>query len=117
MISDTEGLILMTLYNLENGIQSSEMKKTIVAMKSDIDELEEGLESLREEAYIRYENRRWYITKDGKSFLEEIATFEPSIGHCNDCYAHGCDCEVCPDFGICDRCDHIHYTSKVRNGD
>ena len=82
MISDSEGLILITLYNLENGILSTEMKKTIMALNPDIDELEEGLESLREEAYIRYEKerRRWHITDDGKTFLEEIATFDkPSI--------------------------------------
>ena len=82
MISDSEGLILITLYNLENGILSTEMKKTIMALNPDIDELEEGLESLREEAYIRYEKerRRWHITDDGKAFLEGIATFDkPSI--------------------------------------
>ena len=78
MISDSEGFILLALYNLENGMPSAELKKTIMALNPDIDELEEGLESLREEAYIRYEKekRRWHITDDGRTFLEEIATFE-----------------------------------------
>ena len=77
MISDSEGFILLIL-NLENGMPSAELKKTIMALNPDIDELEEGLESLREEAYIRYEKekRRWHITDDGRTFLEEIATFE-----------------------------------------
>jgi coproporphyrinogen III oxidase-like Fe-S oxidoreductase len=79
MISDCEGFILMALYNMDKGMQSSVLKKLILFLKSDIDELEEAFESLREEGYIRYGNRRWYITEDGKDFLRQIATFEDVV--------------------------------------
>ena len=77
MISDCEGFILMALYNMDNGMPSADLKKTVIALKPDIDEAEEVFESLREEAYIRYDRRkrRWYITNDGRTFLRKIATF------------------------------------------
>ena len=77
MISDCEGFILMALYNMDNGMPSADLKKTVIVLKPDIDEAEEVFESLREEAYIRYDRRkrRWYITNDGRTFLWKIATF------------------------------------------
>jgi predicted transcriptional regulator len=80
MISDCEGLILLLLYHEDDGMQSSILKKIVIKLKPDIDEAEEAFESLREEAYIRYEKqkRKWYITEDGKNFLREIATFKPN---------------------------------------
>ena len=76
MVSDCEGMILMILYNSDDGMPSAELKKLIITLKPDIDEAEEAFESLREEAYIRYDKQKrfWHITPDGKSFLEEIAT-------------------------------------------
>ena len=76
MISDCEGMILMILYNFDDGMPSAELKKLVIALKPDIDEAEEAFESLREEAYIRYDKQKrfWHITPDGKSFVEEIAT-------------------------------------------
>ena len=82
MISDCEGFILMALYNMDKGMQSSVLKKLILFLKSDIDELEEAFESLREEALIGYDKvrRRWHITEDGKNLIKEIATFEETPG-------------------------------------
>ena len=76
MISDCEGILLMTLYNFDDGMPSAELKKLIITLKPDIDEAEEAFESLREDAYIRYDKQKrfWHITPDGKSFVEEIAT-------------------------------------------
>ena len=76
MISDCEGMILMILYNFDDGMPSAELKKLVIALKPDIDEAEEAFESLREQAYIRYDKQKrfWHITPDGKSFVEEIAT-------------------------------------------
>ena len=76
MISDCEGILLMTLYNYDDGMPSAELKELVIALKPDFDEAEEAFESLREQAYIRYDRQKrfWYITPDGKSFLEEIAT-------------------------------------------
>ena len=76
MISDCEGMILMILYNSDDGMRSAELKKLVIALKPDFDEAEEAFESLREQAYIRYDKQKrfWHITPDGKSFLEEIAT-------------------------------------------
>jgi coproporphyrinogen III oxidase-like Fe-S oxidoreductase len=79
MISDCEGFILMALYNMDKGMQSSVLDKLILFLKPDIDELEEAFESLREEGYVRYGNRRWNITEDGKDFLRQIATFEDVV--------------------------------------
>ena len=77
MISDCEGFILLLLYNGDNGMQSANLKRIVIKLKPDIDEAEEAFESLREEAYIKYEKekRKWYITNDGRVFLKEIATF------------------------------------------
>ena len=76
MISDCEGMILMILYNSDDGMPSAELKKLVIALKPDFDEAEEAFESLREQAFIRYDKQKrfWHITPDGKSFLEEIAT-------------------------------------------
>ena len=80
MISDCEGLILLLLYYEGDGMQSGNLKRIVVKLKPDIDEAEEAFESLREEAYIRYEKqkRKWYISEDGRDFLKEIATFTPN---------------------------------------
>ena len=80
IISDCEGLILLLLYYEEEGTRSSILKNMVITLKPDIDEAEEAFESLREEAYIRYEKgkRKWHITEDGKDFLREIATFTPN---------------------------------------
>ena len=76
MVSDCEGMILMILYNSDDGMPSAELKKLVIALKPDFDEAEEAFESLREQAFIRYDKQKrfWHITPDGKSFLEEIAT-------------------------------------------
>ena len=76
MISDCEGMILMILYNSDDGMRSAELKRLVITLKPDFDEAEEAFESLREQAYIRYykQKRFWHITPDGRSFLEEIAT-------------------------------------------
>ena len=76
MVSDCEGMILMILYNFDDGMPSAELKKLVIALKPDFDEAEEAFESLREQAYIRYDKQKrfWHITPDGKSFVEEIAT-------------------------------------------
>ena len=78
MMSDSEGVIMLILYNQKNGMQSTQLKKIGIALKLDMDELEEAFESLRGEAYIKYDKkeRKWHITKDGKSFLKEIASFK-----------------------------------------
>ena len=76
MVSDCEGMILMILYNSDDGMPSAELKKLVIALKPDFDEAEEAFESLREQAFIRYDKQKrfWHITPDGRSFLEEIAT-------------------------------------------
>ena len=76
MVSDCEGMILMILYNSDDGMRSAELKRLVITLKPDFDEAEEAFESLREQAFIRYDKQKrfWHITPDGKSFLEEIAT-------------------------------------------
>ena len=76
MISDCEGMILMILYNSDDGMRAAELKRLVITLKPDFDEAEEAFESLREQAYIRYDKQKrfWHITPDGKSFVEEIAT-------------------------------------------
>ena len=76
MISVCEGMILMILYNSDDGMPSAELKNLVITLKPDIDEAEGAFESLREQAYIRYDKQKrfWHITPDGRSFLEEIAT-------------------------------------------
>jgi predicted transcriptional regulator len=76
MISDAEGIILMALYNMNNGMSSSDIKGLLLHMVDNPDEIEEAFDSLRSEGYIGCENKRWYITEDGKNLIKDIATFK-----------------------------------------
>ena len=83
MLSECEGLLLMLLHDMDNGMRSTDLKDSVMkALNADTDDLEEGFESLREEALIRYDKvrRRWHITEDGKNLIKEIATFEENLG-------------------------------------
>ena len=83
MLSECEGLLLMLLHDMDNGMRSTDLKDSVMkALNADTDDLEEGFESLREEALIRYDKatRRWHITEDGKNLIKEIATFEENPG-------------------------------------
>jgi predicted transcriptional regulator len=83
MLSECEGLLLMLLHDMDNGMRSTDLKDSVMkALNADTDDLEEGFESLREEALIRYDKatQRWHITEDGKNLIKEIATFEENLG-------------------------------------
>lgn len=76
-ISEAEASVLMLLYNAERGLVSGGFKLLLLVInKGDSDEVEEALTTLRSEAYIRYSNKKWFITDDGKKFLESFATIE-----------------------------------------
>ena len=49
--------------------------------------------------------------------LWEVDNMNNKRMYCDDCYAHGCDCNICPDFGICDGCDHDHCMGRLTEGD
>ena len=74
--SESEGFILMVLYNLKNGQTTADLKEVILHLTDDNqDEMEEALGSLRSEGYVVYKDCKWFITEDGKRELERIAVF------------------------------------------
>ena len=79
-VSETEATILMLLYKADRGVPSNVFKVCLVITNAgDYDEVEEALETLRSEAYIRYSDekyRKLFITDDGRKFLESFATIE-----------------------------------------
>ena len=77
MLSDSEGIVLMMLYNLEKGMPSPDLKKSLLHLnQNDCDEAEEALDSLRSEGYVRYSEGTWFITDAGKEYLASFATIE-----------------------------------------
>ncbi len=71
--SESEGLILIALYGVENGIRTAELKSIILHLNShDLDEAEEALESLKNEALITNKKERWILTEDGKGELDKM---------------------------------------------
>ena len=77
-MSFTETFILARLYmTLREADYSSEvMKEAYLANGKDADEVEEAVVTLREQAFIQYQKRKFILTEDGKEQLLKMATFE-----------------------------------------
>ena len=76
-MSLSEALVLAYLFNLENGSQFSEMKKTVMHLNGhDYDEFEEAVESMHNEGYVRYRDNKWMITDDGTELFKKVSVFK-----------------------------------------
>ena len=82
-MSWSETYILARLLYSRNGTESSLQikKETLIINHNDFDELEEGLENLRVLGYIKYKNRFFTITKEGKNQIKEMSVKEPNISN------------------------------------
>ena len=76
-MSLSEALVLAYLFNLENGAQLSEMKKTVMHLNgNDYDEFEEAVEAMHNGGYVRYLDNKWMITDDGIELFKKVSTIK-----------------------------------------
>ena len=78
-MSWSETYILARLLYSRNGTESSLQikKETLIINHNDFDELEEGLENLRVLGYVKYKDRFFTITKEGKDQIRKMSVKEP----------------------------------------
>ena len=82
-MSWSETYILARLFYSRNGTESSLQikKETLIINHNDFDELEEGIENLRALGYVKYQDRFFTITKEGKDQIKEMSVKEPNISN------------------------------------
>ena len=82
-MSWSETYILARLLYSRNGTESSLQikKETLIINHNDFDELEEGIENLRALGYVKYQDRFFTITKEGKDQIKEMSVKEPNISN------------------------------------
>ena len=76
MISECEGHVLLLLSYKEKGKSFYNLKRILSDLAFDEDSVEESVQSLKTEGYIRYNKRMWFLTDDGQKLLKDIATVE-----------------------------------------
>ena len=82
-MSWSETYILARLFYSRNGTESSLQikKETLIINHNDFDELEEGLENLRVLGYVKYQDRFFTITKEGKNKIRTMSVKEANTSN------------------------------------